>query len=173
LLDIIISFRSTYLSTVDGVEITDPLRIAKNYTGKVVGGFFLDLISSIPLNDIVVPLFTESTSVSILLESIGLLKLTRIVKLGNFIQNLNIDTSVKVLLKMIQMVLYLVLSMHIIACLWFFIVKQEEVYMLNLDFIWGGNSIRFQSFFPETWYRQYLLVLYVAFYMITGGEVVP
>ena len=45
--------------------------------------------------------------------------------------------------------------------------------MLNLDFIWGGNSIRFQSFFPEVWYRQYILVLYVAFYMITGGEVVP
>ena len=124
LLDIIISFRSTYLSTVDGVEIIDDFKIAKNYTGKIFGGFFLDLISSIPLNDIVVPLFTESKSVSIFLESIGLLKIIRIAKLGTFIANLNINTGVKVLLKMIQMVLYLVLSMHIIACLWFFIVKQ-------------------------------------------------
>jgi hypothetical protein len=123
-MDIIISFRSTYLSTVDGVEIIDDFKIAKNYTGKIFGGFFLDLISSIPLNDIVVPLFTESKSVSIFLESIGLLKIIRIAKLGTFIANLNINTGVKVLLKMIQMVLYLVLSMHIIACLWFFIVKQ-------------------------------------------------
>jgi hypothetical protein len=124
LMDIIISFRSTYLSTVDGVEIIDDFKIAKNYTGKIFGGFFLDLISSIPLNDIVVPLFTESKSVSIFLESIGLLKIIRIAKLGTFIANLNINAGVKVLLKMIQMVLYLVLSMHIIACLWFFIVKQ-------------------------------------------------
>jgi hypothetical protein len=123
-MDIIISFRSTYLSTVDGVEIIDDFKIAKNYTGKIFGGFFLDLISSIPLNDIVVPLFTESKSVSIFLESIGLLKIIRIAKLGTFIANLNINAGVKVLLKMIQMVLYLVLSMHIIACLWFFIVKQ-------------------------------------------------
>ena len=60
LLDIIITFRSTFLSTDDGKEITDEIRIAKNYTSKVVGGFGIDLLSSIPLNDIAVPLFTES-----------------------------------------------------------------------------------------------------------------
>jgi len=97
----------------------------------------------VPLNDLIVPTLTDSRGVSIALEVIGLLKIIRILKLSNFIQNLNIDTSVKVLLKMLQMVLYLVMSMHIIACVWFFLVKQEEVYMLNLDFIWGANSIRF------------------------------
>jgi len=143
LVDIIITFRSTFLSTDDGVEITDPMRIASNYITKLVGGFFIDFISSVPLNDIVVPTLTDSQGVSIALEVVGLLKIIRISKLATFIQNLNINTSVKVLLKMLQMVLYLVLSMHLIACLWFFLVKQEEIYMLNLDFIWGANSIRF------------------------------
>jgi hypothetical protein len=85
LLDIIVTFRSTYLSTSDGVEIVDPIKIARNYNNKIIGGFFVDFISSVPLNDIIVPLFTESQAASIILESIGLLKILRIVKLSTFI----------------------------------------------------------------------------------------
>jgi len=99
------------------------MKIASNYITKLLGGFFIDFISSVPLNDLIVPTLTDSRGVSIALEVIGLLKIIRILKLSNFIQNLNIDTSVKVLLKMLQMVLYLVMSMHIIACVWFFLVK--------------------------------------------------
>lgn len=78
LIDIIIAFRSTYLSTDDGVEIVDPMKIAKNYSTMIVGGFAIDFISSVPLNDIVIPTFSESQGLGIILEAVGLLKIIRI-----------------------------------------------------------------------------------------------
>ena len=85
LIDIIITFRSSYLDPNDGVEITEPIRIAKNYTSKLIGGFVIDFISSVPLKDIAVPAITESLSVAAALDLFGLLKIFRIFKLGSFI----------------------------------------------------------------------------------------
>ena len=85
LIDIIITFRSSYLDPNDWVEITEPIRIAKNYTSKLIGGFVIDFISSVPLKDIAVPAITESLFVASALDLFGLLKIFRIFKLGSFI----------------------------------------------------------------------------------------
>ena len=62
LIDIIFTFRTTFLDPKLGEEVIDPYLIAKEYLrvglDKLLeGSFYLDLISSLPLNDLIV---TES-----------------------------------------------------------------------------------------------------------------
>jgi hypothetical protein len=59
MIDIIFTFRTTYLDPKMGEEVVDPLLIAAEYMSfsldKVFegGSFYLDLISSLPLNDLI------------------------------------------------------------------------------------------------------------------------
>ena len=60
MIDIIFTFRITYLDSKEGQEVIDPLAIATEYLrpgfDKIFegGNFYLDLISSLPLNDLIV-----------------------------------------------------------------------------------------------------------------------
>ena len=63
------------------------------------------------------------------------------------------NASYKVLLKMIQLILYTCLVMHMLACMWYRVCLIEEKWMLNMDFIWSTNSRRFEIYFPDNWVR--------------------
>jgi hypothetical protein len=145
LLDIVITFRSTFLDPEKGEEITDPVEIAYQYVRK--GNFYIDLISSLPFSDIL-SFAHNSEAFSQVLDIIGLLKLLRMQRISKFIANLNSDASFKTFLKMLMLVLYTVVFLHLLACLWFVITSEEEEWKLNMDFIWG-YSTKFQQFFPE------------------------
>jgi hypothetical protein len=50
---------------------------------------------------------------------LGLLKVLRILRLSSFIQKMNINANYKVLLKMVQLILYTLIVMHLLACFWY------------------------------------------------------
>lgn len=137
LLDIVITFRSTFLDPEKGEEITDPVEIAYQYVRK--GNFYIDLISSLPFSDIL-SFAHNSEAFSQVLDIIGLLKLLRMQRISKFIANLNSDASFKTFLKMLMLVLYTVVFLHLLACLWFVITSEEEEWKLNMDFIWGYST---------------------------------
>ena len=120
LIDVIFNFRTTYLDPEQGEEIVDPYRIAKNYWST---SFWLDFLSSIPLEDLIV---TNSTGFNRFLSLFGLLKLLRLKKLTEFIANLNSKAETKVALKILFCIFATVLIMHCLACGWYSIIKIEE-----------------------------------------------
>jgi hypothetical protein len=78
LVDIIFQFRTTFLEP-GGEEVRDPWKIAKAY---LKGRFWLDFISSVPFN----ALLGRS---SLLLDMLGLLKLTRVSRIAPTIRKSN------------------------------------------------------------------------------------
>lgn len=76
LIDIIITFRTTFLDTKQSIEVTDPHVIGKRY---LKGAFFLDFISSVPFTSLVSS--NKETVFTSLLDALGLLKLLRLSRL--------------------------------------------------------------------------------------------
>lgn len=75
LIDIIITFRTTYLDPKLSIEVRDPHLIAKRY---IKGPLFIDFISSVPFTSI----FKGATGgVKDFLDALGLLKLLRLSRL--------------------------------------------------------------------------------------------
>ena len=86
---------------------------------------------------------------------------------------MNSDVETKVGLKIVTVIMTVVLIMHVLACLWFYVARIEEIWRLNMDFIWNPRSLMMEIYFPESVFRQYLLSLYTAFYLFGVGEVCP
>jgi hypothetical protein len=138
LIDIIITFRTTYIDTKIGREIIDPITIALTYFSN---GLLIDFVSSMPFADMVpssAPAWFQS-----LLSMLGLLKVLRIFRISKFIRNLNVHSDIKVALKMANLVFLNIVVMHMLACMWFYLIALSEEWKQNMDFIFGYN-IKFQ-----------------------------
>lgn len=55
----------------------------------------------------------------------GLLKLARVRRIGMVIRNLNIRVDIKVFFKVLQLLFYLILYIHVFACLWYWFVRTN------------------------------------------------
>ncbi len=84
------------------------------------GNFAIDLISSVPWN----ALFRvgEAGLFSFILDALGLLKLLRLSRLYSTVQRSNLAQDIKVYLKVVMMAIFLLVFMHVLSCIWFFIV---------------------------------------------------
>jgi len=113
LMDVLVSFRTTYMDLLEGLQVTDSYKIASRY---LQGDFFIDFISSIPLDTI--------TGVR-LLNAVGILKMFRYRKLGEIIRTANVNSEYKVRMKLVFVIYQSVLFMHISSALWFIIAEQN------------------------------------------------
>jgi len=117
-MDIIITFRTSFLDPKQSVEIRDPHIIGRKY---LRGNFAIDLISSVPWSSL---FQTDNQSLNFFLDSLGLLKLLRLSRLYSTVQRSNLAQDIKVYLKVIMMAIFLLVFMHVLSCIWFFIVFQ-------------------------------------------------
>ena len=85
MIDVLITFRTTYMDLLSGLDVTDSYEIAKRYVSS--GNFFIDFLSSIPLDTI----FGYP-----LLNAVGLLKMFRYRRLTELITKGNMAPSIKV-----------------------------------------------------------------------------
>lgn len=97
LIDVILTFRTTYLDTDKGKEETDTHKIAIAY---LRGSFAIDFASSVPFA-IFVP--DSQPSLKSLFNMLGLLKLLRIQRLSAAVQGSNLPQGTKVYLKILMM----------------------------------------------------------------------
>lgn len=114
-IDIFLSFRTTYIDTNTGEEIKDPKLVAKNY---IYSWFLMDLLATIPFN--------KWAPNNVLLTVVGMLKVQRVFGISMVIKNLNIKSTSKSMLKVLWLILGLFLYLHVIACLWYYLVKDTE-----------------------------------------------
>ena len=84
-IDIVISFRSTYLDEFTGDEVFDEGRIAKNY---LFGRFWLDFLSTLPL-ELIVDWLPINVGAVDHYKLVSCLKLFRILRLGRLIDYIN------------------------------------------------------------------------------------
>ena len=126
-------FRTTYIDARLGLEIVDPIEIAKKY---VAGRFAIDILSTLPFNAIFKSWTEDWPLAGTILSSLGLLKILRIFRLGEFIRNMNTGNDFKVSMKILYLFIIFLLLSHVTCCGWYTIVRIEQKWMLNMDMIW-------------------------------------
>ena len=61
------------------------------------------------------------------LQMFGLLKLVRVLRLGRIIAYLNLKDDVKMSLKLMKLMFFLVIYIHCWACIWYLVVQVNQV----------------------------------------------
>ena len=87
LIDIIIAFFSSFINVSTGDEIFDLKLIAYNYI-FIDGLFWIDFISTVPLNDIAEQAGASENTI-IFFNLLGILKIVRVFRIGKVIADLN------------------------------------------------------------------------------------
>ena len=108
MLDIAINFRTSIVSELDSEEIFDQKKVALKY---LRGKFFIDFLASIPF-DYIVLLFETDDNSSFIFELFSLLKLVRVLRLSRLITHLNLRNEVKVALRLMKLIFFLILYLH-------------------------------------------------------------
>lgn len=161
-MDILIVFRTSYVNSYTGEEILYSNKIVWNY---LFGRFWIDLLATIPFDVIGLAIFGGSTAG---LQLFGVLKLVRIARLSKIIAYLNVKEDFKLILKLIKLVFFLMMYLHLLGCTWFFIVKQKEEWIPPLDYVFVVSN-----FFNEDNAYKYWMSVYHAVLVQTGNDIGP
>ncbi|CDW87072.1 cyclic nucleotide-binding protein [Stylonychia lemnae] len=161
MIDIFLNFRITYISSISGDEIFDARMITQNYLTN--GRFVLDVLSSIPFNAV--------GSSSDILPILGMLKLFRVGRISIVIRNLNMSADTKAFLRVLWLIFFLFMYTHIIGCLWFYVVNQNDKWVPKKDQIFEDQFA--YEVYSSGLLRQYLVAFYTAYFLIAGGEMSP
>jgi len=87
--------------------------------------FFIDVVSTVPVDTISEYIFnTKNKNLSLF----STLKLVRVTRVSRMISRLNVARETKHVLKLIQLVFFLVMYLHILGCVWFWIVVIDDVW---------------------------------------------
>jgi potassium voltage-gated channel Eag-related subfamily H protein 6 len=117
--DIVINFRTTYVNSSTGLEVIGGWKVAWNYIRS--GRFFVDLMASIPFERFFL-LFFEAGDSQTAFQLLGLLKLIRLLRLGRVIRYMKFKTGLKIGIRIVQLLFFLLMIVHWIACLWYLLV---------------------------------------------------
>jgi CRP-like cAMP-binding protein len=162
IVDLFLNFRTTFHSSSTGDEIFDTRLIAKNY---LVGRFWIDLLSCIPSDLLSMALgFDQEKGLKTgsIISLFALLKLGRISRLNRIITFLRAKNDFKMLIRIFQLIFFLMMYIHLVSCAWWIIVNYDEN--------WAPIGDRSQIFDLEHSY-QYWISFYTSVQLLVGGEV--
>lgn len=163
IVDVIISFRTTYIHPRTGNEIVLPKDIAKGY---LKGRFWIDFLASAPFDSIGLIVLPESQATALRLFS--LFKLVRVLRLNKLITLMKVEDEIKLSLKLIKLVFFLIMYLHCLACLWYHLVLIDEKWLPPLDFVYVVTD-----FYDKSLFFQYCSSLYHAVMMLSGNDLGP
>lgn len=161
-LDIVINFRTSYFDIKSSEEVANLKMIAKRYICK--GTFVLDFLTIFPFDYFARGAGRDADPAALF----GMLKLVRLLRIGDLIANLKSKESTKLILRFFQLVLYLLLYTHIVGCFWFLIVDQNQEWIPGTDFIKYKTEI-----YTAEITQQYFYSIYSGLFMIVGIEINP
>lgn len=164
LIDIIINFRTTYIHPLTGQEVVNLRKISLNYI-KV--RFWIDVLSTIPFDYIGLIMAGDSDSTGPF-ALISLLKLVRVLRLNRIISIMNIRDDIKLSLRFLKLIFFLILYLHVLACSWYYIVIIEKDWMPPLDYVFVSYR-----FYEESLTYKYAMGLYHSVLMFTGNDIGP
>ena len=161
-IDIYIQFKTSYYDDQSGEEIMDRQTIIWNYLS---GRFFIDLMATIPFDSIAYAITRQRSAI---LPLFSLLKLIRVTRLGRIIEKMNVKEDVKLAMKLAQLIFFLIMFIHIQACVWFKIVQTDETWQAPLDGIDPDSDL-----YSDNILRKYLISIYYSILLLTCNDITP
>ena len=162
LLDILVNFRTTFYDNETGDEIFEAKRTGHAY---LRGRFTIDLLSTIPFDNLALILIENPPPV---LQLFSLLKLVRISRLGRIIERMNVTQDMKNALKLFKLIFMIIIYIHCLACLWYVVVMLKEEWKPPLDYV-NPNA----DFYESSLANRYFITLYHAVLLLTGNDILP
>jgi len=104
-----------------GEEIFDPVKIRNKY---LAGSFLIDFASSFPFSSFFELFVTEGIFLQIL-SALGLLKLIRLTRIYPTLRKQNLPYDQKIVIKIILMTFFIIVALHMISAIWFFLVTEN------------------------------------------------
>lgn len=163
LMDIIVNFRTTFYDIETGDEVFDPKRSAKKY---LKSRFMVDLLSTIPFDNIVGIFYNNTSPV---LQLFSLLKLVRISRLGHIIKSMNVTHDIKNMLKLSKLIFVIIIYIHCLACLWYVIVTVNKQWRPPLEYL----APQFDWYEEPSLANKYFITFYTAVLILTGNDILP
>lgn len=160
--DIYVQFKTTYYDPLSGDEIFDKKTIRDNY---LKGRFIIDLLATVPFDTIVFSITQQKNEI---LPLFSLLKLIRVTRLGRIIERMNVKEDIKLLIKLSQIIFFLIMYIHIIACVWYLIVQTDKIWVAPLESIDPNNDL-----FNTSTTHRYLISVYYSLLLLTQNDITP
>ncbi|MCI4383919.1 hypothetical protein PGIGA_G00032360 [Pangasianodon gigas] len=120
MVDIVISFRTTYINHNDEV-VTHPKRIAIHY---IKGWFLIDMVAALPFDLLIFKSGSDETTTTL----IGLLKTARLLRLVRVARKLDRYSEYGAAVLFLLMCTFVLIA-HWLACIWYAIGHVERPYM--------------------------------------------
>ena len=160
ILDIFANFNTSFEENQE--TVFDRKRIAKKY---IKTRFTVDVLSAMPL-DFLAGLFLSKDAKE--LKALSLLKLIRMLRLSRIIRALNVKRAIKSKVKLLQVFLILLLYLHCSACLLWFIISYEKLWInptLKSDVLWSSR------FYSDALHAQYLTSMHFSLLGMFGTDI--
>lgn len=163
ILDILFVFRTAYLDE-SGNEITNSKLIAKHY---LKSRFWIDFLCTIPF-DKIGTLFLDPDEAK-RLALLGSLKMVRVLRLNKIIMYLNVKQEIKSSIRFFKMILFLLMYVHFIACIWYYIINSTQIWLPLSDYMLGWKAQG--QFYQNELHFKYVYSFYLACCFLFGKDV--
>ena len=164
LIDIIVNFRTTFFDEITGEEIYDKRRIAIRY---LKGYFILHFLSIFPFAAISIGAGASQRAI-ISLGSISLLRMFKLERINKIIFLTNIGNVYKTFIRLGVLILFIVVFIHTVSCLWYQIVLDTKEWLPPLDYVYITTE-----FYDKDNLYQYWTVVYHVVLLISNNDIGP
>eukprot|EP00347_Sterkiella_histriomuscorum_P002268 403368814 len=158
IVDMILIFRTSRLDLETGEEINNPRDIAKHYIKSI--WLIIDILSIIPFD-----MFAKKD----LLVLFNLLKVFKVGRSNKIISNINVSSQAKIIFKLVYMIALLLLYIHFLACLIYYIMKLNKTWLPPSESL--GVGLGFYE--VDDYANKYATMLYYSVLMYLINETAP
>ena len=106
----------------------------------------------------------------------GLLKIIRVSRLSSLINKSALDEETKSLARIIIIIFYLAMILHVLAGIWNVIIDIDKIWIPPLDFVYASSYPKIYRLYDEgeidMWHR-YCIFLYNSVLFLGGNEMGP
>ena len=160
--DMIISFRTTYIDERTGQEVKD-LKMLANYYLR--NQFLIDFLATVPFDTFAELILGDAG----FFKFLGALKLVRVMRLSKVITYLRSTEETKAILQLCKLVFYLIMYVHCFGCGWWLIVVRKSAWIP--PYLYG--SYEELHVYDMDNFSQYSACLHAAMLLMTGNDVGP
>lgn len=108
---------------------------------------------------------------SIVTKVFGALKLIRVLRLNKIITILRSTEEIKAFLKLLKLIFFLAIYLHIYGCILWLIVNDKKIWIPPMDYNAGQTNFFFV--YEQDWWYKYLTCLHGATMLLCGNDLGP
>ena len=81
---------------------------------------------------------------------------------------LNLKQDIKASIKLIKLIFFLLMYVHFIACIWYYLISVNKEWIPPLDFVWGWDKKG--AFFDQDEPYKYIVSFYTSCLFLFGND---